>query len=182
MPTSFTCSPPPHFQKEKNRKQAHILHEVRFPNVLGNISWVIGFATDSCNRKSLPMIKIVLHFFISAPHCTHLWSCYHSGGTGRRGGPRRCLPPRSCRRRSSRRCRGTGTRTSPAPPPPAASHSLGEGGRKRTLELTAKNQYRKLKTNIPRKEIVRSHSPNFHIHVSVSNFYIPTIFSSLLTV
>jgi hypothetical protein len=130
---------------------------------------IYGFATS---RISLSMEKIYLGFFISAPHWTYLWSCYHSAGTGRRGGPRRCPPPRSCKRRSSRRCRGTGTRTSPAPPPPAASHSLGE---KKTLELTAKNQYRKLETNIPKKEIVRSHSPNFHTHVSVSDFYIPTI-------
>jgi hypothetical protein len=39
---------------------------------------------------------------------------------------------------------------------------------------TAKNQYRKLETNIFRKEL-RGHSPNFHIHVSVSDLYIPTI-------
>ncbi len=40
---------------------------------------------------------------------------------------------------------------------------------------TAKNQYRKFETNIPRKGIARGHSPNFHIHVSVSDLYIPTI-------
>jgi hypothetical protein len=37
---------------------------------------------------------------------------------------------------------------------------------------TAKNQYRKLEINIPRKGIAR---PNFHIHVSVSDLYIPKI-------
>jgi hypothetical protein len=41
---------------------------------------------------------------------------------------------------------------------------------------TAKNQYRKFETNIPRKGIVScGHSPNFHIHVPVSDLYIPTI-------
>ncbi len=34
---------------------------------------------------------------------------------------------------------------------------------------TSKTQHRKFKTNIPRK------GPNFHIHVSVSGLYIPTI-------
>jgi hypothetical protein len=38
---------------------------------------------------------------------------------------------------------------------------------------TAKNQYRKLETYIPRKGIARPHSPNFDIHVSVSDLYIP---------
>jgi hypothetical protein len=37
-----------------------------------------------------------------------------------------------------------------------------------------KNQYRKFETNILRKEL-RGHSPNFHLHVSVSDLYIPTI-------
>jgi hypothetical protein len=35
-------------------------------------------------------------------------------------------------------------------------------------------QYRKFETIIPKKEF-RGLSPNFHIHVSVSDFYIPTI-------
>ncbi len=35
-------------------------------------------------------------------------------------------------------------------------------------------QYRKLETNIPRKELP-VHSPNFDIHVSVSDWYIPMI-------
>jgi hypothetical protein len=39
---------------------------------------------------------------------------------------------------------------------------------------TAKTQFRKFETNIPRKGL-RSLSPNFHIHVSVSDLYIPTI-------
>jgi hypothetical protein len=39
---------------------------------------------------------------------------------------------------------------------------------------TAKNQYRKLETNIPRKDL-RGHSPIFHNHVSVSDIYIPTV-------
>jgi hypothetical protein len=39
---------------------------------------------------------------------------------------------------------------------------------------TAKNQYRKFETNIPRKGIVRPQS-HFHIHVSVSDLHIPTI-------
>jgi hypothetical protein len=39
---------------------------------------------------------------------------------------------------------------------------------------TAKNQYRKLKQIFPEKELC-GHSPNFHIHVSVSDLYIPTI-------
>jgi hypothetical protein len=42
----------------------------------------------------------------------------------------------------------------------------------RFLGYTAKNQYRKLETNIPRKGIAW---PNFHIHVSESDLYIPTI-------
>ncbi len=39
---------------------------------------------------------------------------------------------------------------------------------------TAKNQCRKMETNIPEKEL-RGHSSNFHIHVSVSDLHIPTI-------
>jgi hypothetical protein len=40
------------------------------------------------------------------------------------------------------------------------------------IYCTAKTQYRKFETNIPR---LRSLSPNFHIHVSVGDLYIPTI-------
>jgi hypothetical protein len=40
--------------------------------------------------------------------------------------------------------------------------------------FTAKTQYRKFETNISRKGM-RSLSPNFHIHASVSDLYIPTI-------
>jgi hypothetical protein len=39
---------------------------------------------------------------------------------------------------------------------------------------TAKRQYRKFETNIPRKGIARPQS-QFHIHVSVSDLYIPVI-------
>jgi hypothetical protein len=39
---------------------------------------------------------------------------------------------------------------------------------------TAKIQYRKLEKNIPRNGM-RGISPNFHIHVSVSDLYIPRI-------
>jgi hypothetical protein len=39
---------------------------------------------------------------------------------------------------------------------------------------TAKTQYRKFETKIPRKEIAGL-SSNFHIHVSVSDLYIPRI-------
>jgi hypothetical protein len=40
--------------------------------------------------------------------------------------------------------------------------------------FTAKTQYRTFETNIPRKGIGRGQSsPNFHIHVPVSNLYIP---------
>ncbi len=39
---------------------------------------------------------------------------------------------------------------------------------------TAKTQYGKFETNTPEKEL-RSLSPNFHIHVSVSDLYIPII-------
>jgi hypothetical protein len=39
---------------------------------------------------------------------------------------------------------------------------------------TAKTQYRKFETNILGKEL-RGLSPNFHIHVSVSDLYIPRI-------
>jgi hypothetical protein len=42
-------------------------------------------------------------------------------------------------------------------------------------------QYRKFETNIPRKGIVRPPSPNFHIHVSVSDLYIPRVGSATLT-
>jgi hypothetical protein len=41
-------------------------------------------------------------------------------------------------------------------------------------QYTAKTKYRKLVTNIPRKE-KSGLSPNFHIHVSVSELYIPTM-------
>ncbi len=41
---------------------------------------------------------------------------------------------------------------------------------------TAKTQYGKFETNMySRKKKLRGHSPNFHIHVSVSDLYIPTI-------
>jgi hypothetical protein len=45
---------------------------------------------------------------------------------------------------------------------------------KQLVTYTAKKQYRKLETNIPEKEL-RGHIPNFHIHASVSDLYIPTI-------
>jgi hypothetical protein len=47
-------------------------------------------------------------------------------------------------------------------------------GYMRSILHTAKKQYRKFETDIPKKEL-RGHSPNFHIHVSVSDLYIPTI-------
>ncbi len=42
---------------------------------------------------------------------------------------------------------------------------------------TAKTKCRKFETNIPRRGISRSQSqfPNFHIHVSVSDLYMPTM-------
>jgi hypothetical protein len=45
------------------------------------------------------------------------------------------------------------------------------------LALTAKTKCRKFETNIPRKGISgrRGLSPNFHIHVSVNELYIPTM-------
>jgi hypothetical protein len=43
------------------------------------------------------------------------------------------------------------------------------------ISYTAKNQYRKFEANIPRKGFLRGHRPNFDIHVSVSDLYIPTI-------
>ena len=42
-----------------------------------------------------------------------------------------------------------------------------------TLQCTAKKKCRKLEANIPRKGISGPLSPNFHIHVSVSELYIP---------
>jgi hypothetical protein len=42
------------------------------------------------------------------------------------------------------------------------------------MKHTAKNQYRKFKKIFPEKEL-RGHSPNIHIHVSVTDLYIPTI-------
>jgi hypothetical protein len=39
---------------------------------------------------------------------------------------------------------------------------------------TAKAKYQNFETNIPEKEY-RGLSPNFHIHASVSDLYIPTI-------
>ncbi len=44
-----------------------------------------------------------------------------------------------------------------------------------TQRYTAKTQYRKFKTNTPRKGIARSLSHNFHIYVSLIDLYIPTI-------
>jgi hypothetical protein len=44
---------------------------------------------------------------------------------------------------------------------------------------TAMNQYRKLETNIPKKEL-RGYRPNFLIHVSVSDLNIPTIHLPIL--
>ncbi len=41
-------------------------------------------------------------------------------------------------------------------------------------KCTAKTQYRKFERIFLEKEL-RGHSPNFHIHVSVSDLYIPTI-------
>ncbi len=43
------------------------------------------------------------------------------------------------------------------------------------LYPTAKKKCRKLKANIPRKVEYRGLSPNFHIHVSVSELYFPTM-------
>ncbi len=39
---------------------------------------------------------------------------------------------------------------------------------------TAKTQYQKFETNVPKKELC-SLSPNFHIHVFVSDLYVPMI-------
>ncbi len=47
------------------------------------------------------------------------------------------------------------------------------------LHYTAKTKCRKLETNIPKKEY-RGLSPNFNIHVSVSELYIPTMGLSVL--
>jgi hypothetical protein len=44
----------------------------------------------------------------------------------------------------------------------------GPGRAQQLFFYTAKAQYRKFETNITRKGIARG-SPNFHIHVSVSN-------------
>jgi hypothetical protein len=44
---------------------------------------------------------------------------------------------------------------------------------------TTKTQYRKFETNIPIKEL-RGLIPNFHIHVSVSDLYIPTLVLPIL--
>jgi hypothetical protein len=43
------------------------------------------------------------------------------------------------------------------------------------MSYTAKNQYRKLEKKIFSEKELRGHSPNFHIHVSVSDLYSPTI-------
>ncbi len=52
---------------------------------------------------------------------------------------------------------------------------LKENSLEKAMRLcTAKNLYRKFETNIPRRDL-RGHKPNFHIHVSVSDLYIPTI-------
>jgi hypothetical protein len=40
---------------------------------------------------------------------------------------------------------------------------------------TAKTQYRKFETNIPRKGTARLYGPNSYIHISGSDFYIPLI-------
>jgi hypothetical protein len=40
---------------------------------------------------------------------------------------------------------------------------------------TAKTKYRNFQTNIPPEKEYRGLSPNFHIHASVSDLYIPTI-------
>ncbi len=47
------------------------------------------------------------------------------------------------------------------------------------INYTAKTEYRKLETNIPRKE-TGGFSPNFHIHVSVSDLYIYSNYRSAL--
>jgi hypothetical protein len=48
------------------------------------------------------------------------------------------------------------------------------GSSYRSHGYTAKNQYRILKQIFPEKEL-HGHSPNFHIHVSVSDLYILTM-------
>ncbi len=45
------------------------------------------------------------------------------------------------------------------------------------LVYTAKNQYRKFEANIPRK---RNSAATVHIHVSVSDLYIPTTYLPIL--
>jgi hypothetical protein len=52
----------------------------------------------------------------------------------------------------------------------SSSMALGQG----ESPPTAKIQYRKFETNIPRKGIAQALNPNIHIHVSVSVLYIPT--------
>jgi hypothetical protein len=46
----------------------------------------------------------------------------------------------------------------------------------------AKTQYRKFEINIPKKGIARPKSHNFHIHVSLSDLYIPTIVLPILSI
>ncbi len=48
-----------------------------------------------------------------------------------------------------------------------------------TAPYTAKNQYRKFETNIPRKGIARPHSPNFQMDVSVSDLYLPILLQEI---
>jgi hypothetical protein len=48
-----------------------------------------------------------------------------------------------------------------------------------TVLYAEKNQYQNLKQIFPEKEL-RGHSPNFHIYVSLSDLYIPTILMPIL--
>ncbi len=83
------------------------------------------------------------------------------------------------------------------PPPPSPDQHMGDGSKSDDIKKvwalpiyslywerpscshTAMSQYRKWKHIFPEKEM-RGHSPNFHIHVSVSDLYIPTIYLPIL--
>ncbi len=106
---------------------------------------------------------------------------------GRRGAGRRCPAPAPAWRTSAPRRLSSVTEpaahatTTPTSSPfgsprstpgtclPSPSH------RRSRSECTAKTQYRKFETNIPRKGTARLYSPNSYIHVSVSDLYFPLI-------
>ncbi len=125
--------------------------------------------------EQIIMLTVPWDLFLTVHPLTHIWQRSFLPGCVR--------PPESIEwfiedqavSPSSWLCSST---TPPSPLPSASclpfSAFLCLAGQAYWRESTAKTQYRKLEHILLEKKL-RSLSPNFHIHVSVSDLYIPTI-------